>query len=88
MQHHKHIDLVLVKVPAAREQKSAVIILDQDQQQVPNGKVHLAPNVDLPKIIGLSSSKAADRFNRRQARSLQVVLNEYPPYALFMDGQL
>jgi hypothetical protein len=89
MQHHEDVDLVLVKVPAAREQKPAVVIFDQDQQQIPNQrKVHLALNVDLPKIIRLSSSKPPDRFNRRQAGSLQVVLNQYPPYALLMDWQL
>src|SRR5262249_18280511 len=51
MQHHEHVDLVLVKVPTPRQQKTAVVILDQDQQQIPDeGKMNLALNVDLPKV--------------------------------------
>lgn len=63
-----------------------MIIFYQDQQQIPNQrKVNLALNVDLPKIIGLISSKATNRFNRRQASALQMILDQYSTNCVLMD---
>jgi len=68
MDYHEDIDLILVEESAAHQEKATVVIRYQNEQEVPDqGKMHLALDIDLPKIVGLGGLKTLDRLDGGRA---------------------
>ena len=88
VEHHEDVDLVLVEEPAPRQEEAAVIILHQNEQQVPEEREgDLALDIDLPEVIRCGGLEPPDRLDRGLAHPLQMVLHEDLAHRLGVNRQ-